>query len=91
MVVATPIVFSVLAVAGEITIPAYTRMWAILICGQSCFFVISCMGAIAYEARVIGTIATMCIVVVHWCFAFLMRLWLLVCSYTINSFLGLYY
>ena len=37
MVIATPIIFGVLALAGEITIPSYTTIWALLICGQSSF------------------------------------------------------
>ena len=44
--IAVPMTCCILALAGEITIPAYSTLWAVLICGQACLLVRNCMGAI---------------------------------------------
>ena len=79
-------IVAVLALSGEITIPTYTSLWTILMCGQMCMLVIDVAGAIKYTRFILGTIT-----------AFYgapsiatLFLWLLVllCSYTIVCCMG---
>ena len=53
-----------LVLADYIYIPSYPWLWAILIVFQAWCFAIQSSGPIPYAARAIGTIATMCVVVV---------------------------
>ena len=70
--IAAPMTVSVLVVAGEISIPPYTTLWAILIGGQSCMLVISCIGAelsggciLLVIAAIIGTVPITGVTIVH--------------------------
>ena len=81
--------FGVLAVAGEITIPAYTTLWAILIGGQSCMLVISRIGAIDGNVVILGTMTTIFTCGTSRIALLPLRLLVLLCSYTTVCCMGL--
>ena len=83
-----PITVAVLVMADYISMPSYPWLWAILISGQVWCHAIEGSGAIAYAARGIGTMATICIIVAPCSLSLALWVCVLVCSYTIVCCMG---
>ena len=82
----TPIIAVVLVCAGEITIPAYTSLWAILIFLQACRFVSQGTGAIEGCMFVLSALPIIFVLVIFECIALLAMVyqWVVRKNYTLR-------